>query len=329
MQQLIDLITKHGPLLVFLNVLLEQAGFPVPAVPMLLVAGALCANGLLEWHSLLILVMIASGMANFAWFLAGRRYGAQIMAVMCRISISPDSCVRRTENIFVKWGMKAVVVARFIPGLSVIVPPLAGASGIGPIKFIFFDGLGTLIWAGAALSVGALFHQQVDPIIQALQQLGALSFLVIVSMFGLYLGYRWIQRQQLLRYVKKHRIHISELKALIDSGSAPVIIDVRSAVAFESDPRIIPGAINVDLNQVVFALANTMRDKKIILYCNCPNEASAARAAKILQKHGYFNVHPLLGGLNAWLLSYPEVGTPLAVGEEVRPHATHGSPIQL
>ncbi|HEY9104763.1 DedA family protein/thiosulfate sulfurtransferase GlpE [Chitinimonas sp.] len=306
MQQLIDLFDQHGPLLVFINILLEQLGVPLPAIPGLLVAGALSADGRLYWPTVLILAVLASGMANFVWFLAGRRFGIRILALMCRISISPDSCVSRTSNAFTRWGAASLLVARFIPGLSSVASPLAGAMGLPAGRFVLFDTLGTTIWAGSAIAAGALLHRQVDAVITALESIGSLALLVIVSLFALYITYRWLERQTLLRFVRKHRIDVVELRRLFDKGQAPLIVDVRSASLREGDPRRIPGALEMELEEVRHMLADVPKDREIVFYCSCPNEASAAKATRLLQQQGYTKVRPLIGGLDAWLAEHPQ-----------------------
>ncbi|WP_460527303.1 DedA family protein/thiosulfate sulfurtransferase GlpE [Chitinimonas naiadis] len=305
MQQLIDLFDQHGPLLVFINVLLEQLGAPIPAIPGLMVAGALSVDGRLSWPTVLILAVLASGMANFVWYLAGKRFGIRILALMCRISISPDSCVSRTSNAFTRWGVASLLVARFIPGLSSVASPLAGAMGLPAGRFILFDTIGTTLWAGLAIGAGALLHRQVDAIISALEAIGSAALLVIAGLFALYISYRWLERQSLLRFVRKNRIEVDELRRLVEKGQAPLIVDVRSATLREDDPRRIPGALEMELEEVRHMLVDVPKDREIVFYCSCPNEASAAKATRLLQQQGYTRVRPLIGGLDAWLSLHP------------------------
>lgn len=301
MQKLVELFDQHGPLLVFLNVLIEQLGAPIPAVPGLMVAGALAADGRLSWLSVLCLAVLGSGMANFAWFLAGRRFGLRILGLMCRISLSPDTCVGRTGEAFARWGVAALLVARFVPGLSAVAAPMAGATGLGAGRFIAFDTLGTSLWAGSAIGAGALLHRQVDALIQALTEVGSAAVPILAGLLALYVAWRWIERHRLLRFVRKHRIEAHELRALLEQGDAPLIVDVRSASSRQADPRRIPGALDMELDQVRRLLADVPKDRDIVFYCACPNEASAARATRLLQKQGYTRVRPLAGGLDGWL----------------------------
>jgi membrane protein DedA with SNARE-associated domain/rhodanese-related sulfurtransferase len=301
-QHLIDLFDQHGSLLVFLQVLIEQLGAPIPAVPTLMVAGALAMEGRLSASTVLMLAVLGSSIANFTWYLAGRRYGIRILGLMCRITISPDACVRRTENVFTRWGVASLLIARFVPGLSALSSPLAGATGIGAARFLFFDALGTLLWASAAVGAGMLLHRQVDAVLNALASIGGVAILVIASVLTLYIAWRWIERQRLLRFVRTHRIKVEELYERVSSGKAPVIVDVRSSTSRQADPRRIPGALEAELAEVKALLADVPLDREIVFYCACPNEASAAHAARQLRELGFTRVRPLLGGLDAWIL---------------------------
>lgn len=301
MQELVTLFDQYGPLLIFLQVLITQLGVPVPSVPTLMVAGALSVDGHLSGGSALILAVLGSGIADFIWYLSGKRYGIRILGLMCRISISPDACVRRTENVFTRWGAWSLLVARFVPGLSLLASPLAGATNIGAARFLFFDTLGTTLWASLAIGSGMLLHQQVGAFIKALSSIGGVAILVIAALLALYVAWRWIERQRLLRFVRRHRIDVKELHALVSDGNAPIIVDVRSLITRQEDPRRIPGALEAELAEVQRLLADVPRDHEIVFYCNCPNEASAAHAARQLREVGFTRVRPLTGGLEAWM----------------------------
>lgn len=300
MKQLLDLFDQHGPLLVFLNVFIEQLGVPVPAVPTMVLAGALAAQGRFDGWSVLILAVLASGIANFMWFMAGRRFGTRVLGLMCRISLSPDACVRRTENVFARWGLVSLLVARFVPGLSAVASPLAGSMGLPAYRFVLFDALGTSLWAGASISGGLLFHRQIEAVLGALGQIGAIALPVLVGLLALYIAWRWVERRRLLSFSRAHRIEADELQAMVESGNAPVIVDVRSMVAREGDPRRIPGALEAELEQVESLLAHLPPEREIVFYCNCPNEASAALATRRIKRHGFKRVRALSGGLDAW-----------------------------
>lgn len=300
MQHLLELFEQHGPLFVFVNVLLEQLGAPIPAIPTLLVAGALSVDGAFSWQTILILALLASGIANFVWYMAGRRFGLRILGLMCRITLSPDACVRRTEKTFLRWGVASLLVARFIPGLSSVSSPLAGAMGFPAGRFILFDTLGTSLWAGVAIAAGVLLHKQVDAIILALSDIGAFAMPALLTLFVLYIAFRWLERQRLLRFVRIHRIDVIELADRMAAGTAPVIIDVRAETALAADARLIPGARAIELDALPHALADVPMDQELVFYCSCPNDVSAIRATRAMLKHGYRRARPLAGGIEAW-----------------------------
>jgi membrane protein DedA with SNARE-associated domain/rhodanese-related sulfurtransferase len=300
MQHLIALFEQHGPLLVFFNVLVEQLGAPVPAIPALMVAGALSIEGAFGWQTILILALLGSGIANFTWYLAGRRFGLRILGLMCRITLSPDTCVRSTEKTFLRWGVMALLVARFIPGLSSVASPLAGAMRLPAGRFILFDTIGTALWAGAAIAAGRLLHRQVDALITALGEVGGVALLIVLALFALYIAFRWLERQRLLRFVRIHRIDVIELADRIAAGTAPLIIDVRAGTAKAIDARMLPGARAIELDALPQALADVSADQEIVFYCSCPNDVSAVRATRAMLKHGYKRARPLAGGLEAW-----------------------------
>ena len=323
MQHLLDLFEQHGPLFVFFNVLIEQLGAPIPAIPTLLVAGALSVDGSFSWQTVLFLALLASGIANFTWYLAGRRFGLRILGLMCRITLSPDACVRRTEKTFLRWGGASLLVARFIPGLSSVASPLAGAMRLPAGRFILFDTLGTALWAGAAISAGIIFERQVDALILALGEIGAFALPVLLSLLVLYIAFRWLERQRLLRFVRIHRIDSIELADRIAAGTSPLIIDVRASTSVAADPRILPGARLIELDDLPQALADIPREQEVVFYCSCPNDISAVRATRAMLKHGYRAARPLAGGLEAWFAHMAEAemqttaltGTPSAAVE--------------
>lgn len=313
MQHLLELFEQHGPLFVFANVLLEQLGAPIPAIPTLLVAGALSVDGAFNWQTILILALLASGIANFVWYMAGRRFGLRILGLMCRITLSPDACVRRTEKTFLRWGVASLLVARFIPGLSSVSSPLAGAMGFPAGRFILFDTLGTSLWAGAAIAAGVLLHKQVDAIILALSDIGAFALPAVLTLFVLYIAFRWLERQRLLRFVRIHRIDVIELADRMAAGTAPVIIDVRAETSLAADARLIPGARAIELDALPHALADVPMDQELVFYCSCPNDVSAIRATRAMLKHGYRRARPLAGGIEAWFAHSDALAQTVAV----------------
>lgn len=301
MQEITRLIAQHGLSLVFANVLIEQIGLPVPAIPTLVIAGALAMDGRISAWATFGAAFVACTIGDALWYLAGRLYGRRVMRLLCRISLSPDSCVRQTENHFERWGGSVLVLAKFIPGLSGIAPPLAGATRLPWPTFLLLNSLGVVIWAGVAIGAGMLFHDEIDRLIARTEGLGSWALAMIVALLAGYIAFKWWQRRRFHKMLRIARITVGELSKLIEGGEGPVVVDVRSSVARDQDPRLIPGALVMDITEVERRLEQLPIEREIIFYCSCPNEASAARVAKRLMDLGYTRVRPLLGGLDAWI----------------------------
>jgi membrane protein DedA with SNARE-associated domain/rhodanese-related sulfurtransferase len=297
---IIELIAEYGLLLVFLNVLVEQAGAPLPAVPTLVVAGALSSTGKLPLGAIILAALIACLLADLAWYWAGRRFGATVMRTLCRISLSPDSCVKQSELRFQRWRGQILLIAKFVPGLSTIAPPLVGAMHLRPWVFVLMDGIGSLLWIGVIVGLGYAFAHQIDHVLLILASAGTVAIEIIVAGLLAYVLVKWWQRRKLLLSLRMARITVNELYRLIEEGREPVVVDVRSRAARVVDNRIIPGALMVDLRGVDQDLQQVSIEQEIVIYCTCPNEVSAAKAAKGLIMLGYRHVRPLLGGLDAW-----------------------------
>jgi membrane protein DedA with SNARE-associated domain/rhodanese-related sulfurtransferase len=301
------LVAEYGLALVFANVLLEQLGLPIPAVPTLVVAGALAAEGELSPLAVFGLAFVACMIGDAVWFLAGRRYGRRVMTFLCRVSLSPDSCVRQTEFRFERWGRLTLVLSKFIPGLSTIAPPLAGAMRLGWPSFLLLNSLGVVIWAGVAIGAGMAFHAQINEFIVRLEGLGTLAAEAVGVLLGGYIALKWWERRRFYRALRIARIGVADLRVLMNGGRRPVVVDVRSPGARDLDPRFIPGALAMGAAEVDGRLGELPADREIVFYCTCPNEASAAQVAKKLIGLGYTKVRPLHGGLDAWIAAGYEV----------------------
>src|SRR5690348_7110658 len=298
--EIIALIAQYGLLLVFLNVLVEQAGVPVPAVPTLVVAGALAATDRLPVSGVVLAAVLACLVGDLAWYAAGRRFGSGVMRTICRISLSPDSCVKQSELRFQRWRGRVLLIAKFVPGLSTVAPPLVGAMGLRLPTFLLLDGLGSLLWAGLAVGLGYAFAAQIDVVLATLASAGTFAFELLLVLLALYIAVKWWQRRRLLLALRMARITVDELNQAIAGGRSPIVVDVRSQPARLLDSRVIPGALLADLDSVGRTLQDIPPDRELVIYCSCPNEVSAAKAAKLLMALGYRRVRPLLGGLDAW-----------------------------
>jgi membrane protein DedA with SNARE-associated domain/rhodanese-related sulfurtransferase len=298
---------------VAINVLLNQIGLPVPVVPTLVLAGAIAANGQLPLGWLFLAAVSACVVADCIWYGIGQKYGIRVLKVLCQISLEPDSCVSETESQFDRWGVNSLVIAKFVPGWATIAPPLAGAMRIGWLRFIALSTLAAILWAGAGLFAGVLFNTQIERLMIRLDQFGSIALAAGLSLLIVYVGYKWWERRRFYQMLRMARISVAELSELIQSGAAPLIIDVRSPTARTLEPRWIPGALHISLPDVGVHLKDLPRDRDIILYCTCPSEASAARVAKILMNHGFKQVRPLHGGLDAWVAAGHAIERPVEI----------------
>jgi membrane protein DedA with SNARE-associated domain/rhodanese-related sulfurtransferase len=300
MNEILTFTARYGLLLLFAVVFIEQLGAPLPSPPFLLAAGGLAGIGKMNPVLALLLATLASLLADSIWFYLGRARGSRILRLLCRISIEPDTCVLRTENVFVRYGMRGVVFAKFIPGLGTVMPSLAGMYGVSIGRFVAFDGLGALLYSGCFLLLGFLFSNQLQQVADALDRLGKGALVVLGSLFVAYIAFKYIQRQRTLRKLQTARITVEELRQRQEVGGEVFIVDLRSPMAVQSDPYRIPCAQHLLMDKVEEWLPIIPRDQEVVLYCSCPNEASAARTAFLLYKRGITRVRPLLGGMDAW-----------------------------
>jgi len=309
----VDHPLPFGITAVFVNVLLSQLGLPVPVIPTLILAGALANDGRLPGSALCVAAVAACFIGDTAWYVSGRLYGNRVMKLLCRISLTPDSCVSQTQTRFERWGANALLVAKFVPGLSLIAPPLAGATRMGFAQFAAFSVAGSVVWVGVFVAGGVLLGPQIERLLPHMRAVGGAALLVIAGVIALYIACKWWQRRRFFAFLRMARITVGELYRLLDSGAAPVIVDVRSQTARSLEPRRIPGALHVPVQDMERHIKELPRDHEIVLYCTCPNEASAAKVAKTLMSYGFQRVRPLYGGLDAWIAAgyavetYPDV----------------------
>jgi membrane protein DedA with SNARE-associated domain len=267
MTKLVAYVTHYGVALVFANVLVEQIGIPIPALPTLIVAGALARGGKLSLSMLLFAAAVASLAADAVWYALGRRFGNRVLKILCQVSLSPDSCVRHTEGIFDRWGMASLVAAKFITGFSTVAPPLAGAMGASLSSFLFYDALGTVLWAGGGLLIGFVFYRAIDDVLSFLEGLGTGALYLVGTALVLFVLFKWWQRHRFYKALRMARISVEELRALFEKGEKPVIVDVRGAGERRRDPRRIPSAMTMDVTELDAKLPGIPPEVEIVLYC--------------------------------------------------------------
>jgi membrane protein DedA with SNARE-associated domain/rhodanese-related sulfurtransferase len=296
-----QLLHDFGPALVFANVVLERLGVPIPAMPTLIVAGAAAAEGEYPLAAVLAVAVVACLIGDGAWYLLGRRYGMRVLRLLCSISLSADSCVRQTSTHFERWGAWTVLLGKFIPGAGSVAPPLAGVMRMRWPRFALLTLAGSALWAGVSVAAGALFARQVTALLARLEDWGKVAVLVVGALLAAYIALKWWERQRFYKAIRMARITVEELRKLMSAEPKPLVIDLRGANERLTDGRTIPGAWAISLAEIERRVSEFPRDREIIFYCNCPNEASAATAAKALHDLGYVRVRPLLGGLEAWI----------------------------
>jgi membrane protein DedA with SNARE-associated domain len=240
---------------------------PIPAVPILLAAGALAGTGRLSLALVLVLATFASLVSDLIWYWIGRRGGGRVLGWLCRISLEPDSCVRRTQVVFSEHGARSLLVAKFVPGFSTAAPPLAGVLGMPLLRFAVFTGLGGLIWAGAFVGLGWLFSAQLEVVADYVARLGGRAVAVLAASLGAYIAWKYVARQRFLRRIKIARITPEALKASLDAGDDLMIVDVRHRNDFDAEPSIIPGALHLTTDELEARHLEIPRDRDIVLYC--------------------------------------------------------------
>jgi membrane protein DedA with SNARE-associated domain len=267
MHRTLEFLLHHGYVVLLGWVFAEQIGLPLPSMPLLLAAGALAGTGHLSFFASLFYVVLASVAADFIWYQLGRRKGIRILQLLCKISLEPDSCVRRTQGIFSKQGARSLLLSKFVPGLGTVAPPLAGIFHMRTRRFLLFDATGSLLWGGTFLGLGYVFSGQIERVAERLASLGGWLLVLVLGALAAYIANKFLARQRFLRDLRISRITVEELKEKIDSGEELVIVDLRHSMDFEADPETIPGAFRMDAKELEEKNDRLPRDREVILYC--------------------------------------------------------------
>ena len=299
MSQLVHLIQTYGVLIVFGTVLLEQIGLPIPAMPMLIVAGALAAGGEISWAACLAASVAACLISDYFWFKAGRFYGKRVLRLLCKISLSPDYCVSQTEDKFRRWGAKSLVVAKFVPGFNTVAPPLAGAMGATTPVFLAYSVAGGVLWSAVGIGAGMLFKDGIEEVLTTLETMGGVALSGLAVLLAAFVLYKYVERRRFRQSLPVERIRMDELSALLDSPEPPVIIDARSLTAQQLE-RAIPGALPFAGCEPGQLMASLDKERHIVVYCSCPNDVTAAQVARQFIDNGFQRARALHGGLDAW-----------------------------
>jgi membrane protein DedA with SNARE-associated domain/rhodanese-related sulfurtransferase len=301
----IEFFVGHAYAILFLWVLIEQLGLPVPSIPLLLTAGTLSATHRVSAFSALLAVLAACILSDSTWYLLGRRYGNRVIRLLCKLSLEATTCVAKTEGYFTRRGAETLLFAKFVPGLSTVSAPIAGQTGMRYSRFLLYDLSGAMLWSLTFIFAGRFFGdiaKRSQAFFGLLSHFAAAVFVLMVVAFFLY---RVINRRRFLNQVRELRIEPSEVKAMLDhavtdAGCQPFIVDLRHPLDYLPDPRVLPGAVRIGPNEIALHADRIPRDRDIILYCTCPSEETSAKVAMQLHRLGITRVRPLRGGFDGW-----------------------------
>ena len=267
MNETFQFLVRHGYSVLFVWVLAEQLGLPLPATPLLLAAGALAGSGQMNALLAIVIAVAASLIGDVIWYEFGRRRGGKVLSLLCRISLEPDSCVRKTENAFVRHGARSLLIAKFVPGLNTMAPPLAGIIGMKVGRFLIFDALGALFYLGSFVALGYVFSSQIERVAERLEGLGFWLVVILGGGLAAYIAWKYFQRRRFIRSLRIARITPEDLRKKIESGEEVVVVDLRGSLDFEAEPRTIPGAIRLAPDKIEEGHEQIPRDREIILFC--------------------------------------------------------------
>lgn len=267
MTELLQFVVDHGYSLLFFWVLAEQAGLPIPAAPLLLAAGALAGQHQLNF--LLVVMVAATGslVSDTFWYFFGKRKGSVVLGFLCKIALEPDSCVRRTESTFTKFGLRTLLICKFVPGLNTAAPALSATAGFRLPQFLLFDWLGALLWSSSFAGLGLIFSKQLDRIADDAAQFGSLTLLSVIGGIGGYVIYKFNERRRFLKQVAGVRITPQELKDKLAAGEKLTIIDLRHPLDLLPDPHTLPGALRISPEELERRHSEITRDGEIVLFC--------------------------------------------------------------
>ena len=265
---IVEFVVRHGEVILFLYVFADQLGIPVPAVPGLLAMGALAAVGQINAPLALVASVCASLLADVIWYGLGRRRGHQVLRLLCKISLEPDSCVQRTESVFIRYGVRSLIFAKFVPGLSTVAPPLAGMIGVSVPRFVAYSAVAALLWAGTWGGLGYFAGEALQEVSDQSGRLGRTVSAFVAACLLVYVVVKWIQRALFLRSLRVARISQEELKRRLESGEPVVIVDLRSELDVAAAPFMIPGSLGIAPEELKRRHQEIPRDREIVLYCS-------------------------------------------------------------
>lgn len=300
MDLILQFFLSYGNPILFTVVLVEQIGIPIPATPFLLAAGSLAGAGKINFMLSLGLALLACSIDDLIWYQIGRSRGSRALGTLCRVSLDPGTCIRRTEDLFMRYGLRSLFIAKFIIGLGPVAAALSGYFGINILRFLSYSAIGSLAWVLTYMVIGYIFSDQMGDIAEYLSRFGIWLLISLGGAMIAYIIYRYIKRQRILRELNIPKISTDDLRRMLDNNEDIMIVDLRSPLDIAVSPYAIPGAVQISLDELKQRLHQIPKDKEIVLYCACPNEATSATAALLLQKNGITKARPLAGGVEGW-----------------------------
>jgi membrane protein DedA with SNARE-associated domain/rhodanese-related sulfurtransferase len=305
MNAIVQLLVKHGYSVLFASVFARQMWLPVPAVLVLIAAGALVGSGRMTLAVALGFAISACLLADMVWYEAGRRWGDQILHFIYRFALDPGAAARRSRETFVRHGVRTLMLAKFVVGLDAATPSLAGMSGISRLRFIAFDAVGAALWSGAYAGAGYVLGKDLDRVAANAIRLGTLWLIVVFAALVIYVGRKLVRWHRFLREFRMARITPEELKEKIDAGEKVTIVDLHGRRSYPRGHQGIRGAVCVDPHSLGQHYSPNKRmpiprDREVVLYCAAPHDLNCARVALELRRRGFERVRPLAGGLQAW-----------------------------
>jgi membrane protein DedA with SNARE-associated domain/rhodanese-related sulfurtransferase len=292
-------ILHHGYLWLFLAALVERLGLPLLVTPLVIAAGAVAGLGDLNLLGVILVTVTASEIGDLVWYELGRNRGPSVLRLLCKISLEPDSCVRRSEDAFARHVTSSLISSKFVPGVGRLAGPVAGMSGMARDRFLLLNGLGSLLWTVVFALVGYLPARKL-PMDVLLEQAAGWFLVLLVIALVVNVIWKYVQRQKFIHSLRVSRMTVEELKAAIDRGERPFVVDLRHKLEFLVNPRTVSTAVRISPDELSLRHAEIPRDREVVLYCTCPSEATSAKVAMELTKIGITRVRPLMGGLQAW-----------------------------
>jgi membrane protein DedA with SNARE-associated domain/rhodanese-related sulfurtransferase len=302
---IVQLLVKHGYLVLFVSVFARQMWLPVPAILFLITAGALADSGRMTLAVALGLAITACLLADMMWYEAGRRWGDQILHFIYGLALDPDAASRRSKEAFVRHGARTLMLAKFVVGLDAATPPLAGLSGTSRTRFMAFDAIGAALWSGVYAGLGYLLGKDLDRAAAYAARLSALWVFFVFAALTLYVSRKLVRWHRFVREFRMARITPEELKKKLDAGEPVMIVDLHDRQDGPRGHRGIPGAVCIDPHRLgdhdnPQKGSPIPRDREVVLYCTALHELTSARVALELRRRGFERVRPLAGGLQAW-----------------------------